>query len=179
MTRTATGFCVAAALSLAVSVGAQTTTSPQTTTTPQPADRMRSDKGAHDVTVIGCLARGADGNYTLNNARMNDAMSNRSRTSSNPDTTTAGTTGSTTASTTEASATTAGNSMSWKLEGGHDLDKHVGHKVEVTGHTEWNGSSSASTTSSTTSTTTEHNRDSMSGPRLDVSSVKMISTSCQ
>lgn len=177
MTRTATGFCVAAALGLTVSVGAQTTTTtPQTTTDSR---SMRSDKGAHEVTLIGCLARGADGNYTLNNARMNDAMSNRAATTTNPEPTTpTGTSGSTT---TEPSATTtAGNSMSWTLEGGHDLDKHVGHKIEVTGHTEWNASSSASSTMPTaTSTTTPHDRDTMAGPRLDVSSVKMISTSCQ
>src|SRR5690349_23351664 len=123
MARTVTGFCIAAALGFAVSVGAQTTTSPQTTTTPQPADKFHSEKGAHEVTLIGCLARGADGNYMLNNAHMNDAMSNRSRTSSNPPDTTTTATGTSGSTTTEPSrATTAGSTMSWKLEGGHDLD---------------------------------------------------------
>jgi hypothetical protein len=77
--------------------------------------------------------------------------------------------------------------MSWHLSGGQDLDKHVGHKVQVTGHTDWNGSSSgatsagatSSTTTATGSSTTTSASQAASSPRLDVSSVKMISASCQ
>jgi len=213
MTRTM-GLCAAAALGFAVSLGAQTTTTaPNQTTTSRD---MRSN-ASHEVTVTGCLARGTDGNFMLNNAHVDDAMSNRSRTSSNPTTTTAsgatttepsrvGTTGSNPTSTTAGGAATsaepygkesnAANAMSWTLVGGKDLDKHVGHKVQVTGHTE-NGSSSSSMTStgttassspttSSTGTTTghettgaQHERDMTHGARLDVTSVKMISSSCQ
>ena len=74
--------------------------------------------------------------------------------------------------------------MSWKLEGGKDLDKHVGHQIQVTGKTDWSGSSSspsstpATTTGAATGTTATGGRE-MNGPRLDVTSVKMISASCQ
>jgi hypothetical protein len=79
--------------------------------------------------------------------------------------------------------------MSWRLEGGQDLDKHVGHEVQVTGHTDWSGSSSSSmpttstasptTTAAAAATTTSGAQDAMTAPRLDVSAVKMISSSCQ
>jgi hypothetical protein len=198
MTRTSTAFCAAAALGFAVSLSAQTTPPSQTTT-------MKSDKGSHEITVTGCLARGSDGNYMLNNARPDDAMSNRSSASSNPTTTTSNPTTTTTnptVGTTGTSPTTsaaepygsASKAMSWKLEGGKDLDKHVGHKIQVTGKTDWSGSSMSSTPATTTGATTgaatgttatggrevdaQHGHDT-DGPRLDVSSVKMIAATCQ
>src|SRR5581483_3846721 len=192
MTRTATGPGIAAAPGFAVSLGAQTTT----TTTPQDQHSMRSDKG-REVSVTGCLARGSDGAFTLTNARMDDRAGGSSATTTagatNPTTTTAGTTGTTgsssvgtTAAEPASPATTTGASGSstttWKLEGGKDLERHVGHKIEVTGRTDWNEHSSMSSSSSTTTTTGTTGSASASmtgGPRLDVSSVKMISASCQ
>jgi hypothetical protein len=191
MTRSAIGLCIAAAFGLTISVGAQTTTTDQ-----YPSKTMRSDKAGHEITLTGCLARGADGNYVLNNAHVDDSMSDRSRTSSNPSTTTSptepnpseppvGTTGTTAAepaSPAPPATSTSGNTMSWQLEGGHDLDKHVGHKIQVTGRTEWNGStmsSSSPSPSTSTTGTTGTTANSMNQPRLDVSAVKMISSSCQ
>jgi hypothetical protein len=206
MTRMSTACCTAAALGFAVSLGAQTTP-PSQTTTDQRASTMRSDKGSHEITVTGCLARGSDGNFILNNAHTDDVTSSRSSASSNPTTATSpptttanpvGTTG--TAPSSAAPYGSASKAMSWKLEGGKDLDQHVGQKIQVTGHTDLTGSSpstsstsgstpattTGATTSATTGTTAAGEREadaqhgqSTSGPRLDVTSVKMISASCQ
>jgi hypothetical protein len=90
--------------------------------------------------------------------------------------------------------------MSWMLMGGNDLDKHVGHKIQVTGKTSWDSSMSHTSTASaagvgttaaqpdptTTAGTTgtleeqrkgDHDAHGMQ-PRIDVQSIKMISTSC-
>lgn len=201
MTRTTTGLCIAAALGFAVSVGAQSTT----TTTPQPDQRTATHGGqsSREVTVTGCLARGADGTFMLDNAR--DEGMDRSRSSAgattttgtpNPATTTGGaatgTTGTTAGSTVGSTAAEpSGGSramgheaMAWKLEGGRDLERHVGHEIQVTGRTDWNehSKSGASTTtagttgSASSATTTEKG---MNGPKLEVSSVKMIASSCR
>jgi len=173
----------------AISLGAQTST-----TTAQRSSSA-TDKG-HDVTVTGCLARGASGGYMLNNAKMENGTS----------TTTTTPTGSTTtggATTTTPRSPAGGNmsnaaAMNWMLMGGSDLDKHVGHKIEVTGKTEWDhsmgrtststaaGAGTTATTEPTTSTagttgTLEQQRNNDQHgmqPRLDVQSIKMISTTC-
>lgn len=169
MTRTATGLGIAAALGFAVSLGAQTTTSPD-------QHSMRSDK-SHEITVTGCLARGSDGTFMLNNARM-DEHANSSTTTA---TATTGTTAAEPSSRT--STATAGAAMSYKLEGGKDLERHVGHEIEVTGRTDSNEHSSTASSSSSTTTTTTGTAGAAatttSGARLDVSSVKMISSSCK
>ena len=157
MTRT-TALSFATAIGFAATLAAQTPTS----TSPQQRDRATSDK--HEITITGCLSKGADGNYMLTNATEEKST-----------TTTAGTTG-----TTAAEASKPGSkAMTWKLEGGSDLDRHVGHKIEVTGKTEWKdsmrpGTSAAEppTTTGTTGTTSANE------PKLDVSSVKMVSSSC-
>ena len=181
MTRTA-ALSFAAAVGFAATLAAQTTTS----TTTQQRDRMTGDK--HEVTITGCLSKGADGNYMLTNASEDKST-----------TTTTGTTGTTEATESKPGAKT----MTWKLEGGNDLDRHVGHKIQVTGRTDWKdsmdrnrpdtteppptnpptttGTSGTTTTGTTTaaepqrrpSTTTDANQ-----PKLDVTSVKMISSSC-
>lgn len=193
MTRSATGLFVAAAFGFAVTVAAQ-----------PPADQKyskSSDKG-HEVTVTGCLSKSADGNFMLMNARAENKPS-----------TTTGTTGTTTApptTTGSPSASSMATPMTWKLEGGTDLDKHIGQKIEVTGHTDWTGTmdrsrtpgdttaSTATTTEpskpnptttagtspvGTTGTTTDDQRYKGSRdtnqPKLEVTSVKMISSSCQ
>ena len=192
MNRIASGLCIAAAFSFAASLGAQTSTSSASSTS------MGSDK---EVTITGCLQRGADGNYMLTNAMMDDAMHGGG-------TSTTGTTGSTTSGTT-AGTTTSGSAMgrsagtaasTWTLEGGSDLDKHVGHKIQVTGRqlesskkdydtssaagtstgTSATGTTATGTTGTTGTTSSQMSRssESASGQKLDVKSVKMISSSC-
>lgn len=197
MTRTTTGLCVAAALGFAVSVGAQSTT----TTTPDQRSGAYGQSANREVTITGCLARAADGTFMLNNARRDEGMNRSGSTGSptttnpNPATTTAGTsptgtTGTTAGSTVGSTAAEPSGgamghqAMSWKLEGGTDLDRHVGHEIQVTGRTDWNehSMSSSTTTAGTTgsaassATTTAKGAN---GPRLEVSSVKMISSSCR
>ncbi len=195
MTRSVTGLCVAAAFGCAVTLAAQTPANQQYGKT---GDK---DKG-HEVTVTGCLSKGADGNFIIMNARAENKPS-----------TTTGTSGTTTttppASGSTSSSTTA---MTWKLEGGTDLDKHVGHKIEVTGRTDWTGTMDrkpGDTTASAAPTTTEpanpnpttttagtstpvgtsgattdeqrypRGARETNQPKLEVTSVKMISSSCQ
>jgi len=200
MKRTVTALCFAAAFGLAT-LGAQTTTT-------TPSQRSTTDKAAHDVTITGCLAKDASGMFTLNNAHVDDTM--ESTTTGAGATTTAGTTG---ATTTGSPSNPTGSSMSntpamtWMLMGGSDLEKHVGHKIQVTGKTSWDGRSSTSSTASAagagttaaepnpTSTTAgaagttgttgslEEQRykdrsKSTEHPHLEVQSVKMISSSC-
>jgi len=200
MKRTATALCFAAAFAFAT-LGAQTTTTPERTT---------NDKSTHDVTITGCLAKDASGSFVLNNAHVDTNMS--SSTTGAGATTTTGTTGATTTgsptSTTNPSGSNMSNTpaMTWMLMGG-DLDKHVGHKVQVTGKTAWDGTSStasaagAGTTAVTAPPTTttagaagttgttgtleeeqrykkDRDRGTMEHPHLDVQSVKMISASC-
>jgi len=188
MKRTATGLGIAAAVACAVTLGAQTST-----TTAQRTSGT-SDK-SHDVTVTGCLARDTNGSgFMLNNAKMDNGASSTTTTSG---TTTAGTTGATTSGT-NASAMSNGPAMNWTLSGGNDLDKHVGHKIQVTGKTTWDssmnhtssaaspagaGTTAASpdpTTTAGATAGTTGTRESGHGmqPRLDVESIKMISTSC-
>jgi len=132
MKRMATGLCVAAALSCIATLGAQT---PSTSTS---ADQRTStmDK-AKEVTLTGCLSKGADGKYMLSNAQTDNSASAAAGTSGSAS---AGATGSATAGTSGAStpAATAGAAStpaaSWALSGSSsDLDKHVGHKIQVTG----------------------------------------------
>ncbi len=185
MNRTAAGLCIAAAFSFAASLGAQSTTSSATSS-------MSPDK---DVVVTGCLQRGADGNYMLTNAMMD--TSEHAGTSTTTGTT--GTSGTSTTSGTTASGSAMGSSASgaastWMLEGGSDLDKHVGHKIQVTGREgdspKDDHSTTASGTTSTGTTTTgttgtsgsemssQRTESAHHGPKLDVKSVKMISSSC-
>jgi hypothetical protein len=150
MKKTTMGVCLAAAVGFAATLGAQTPTTSTTTTTP--------DKGDREITLTGCLSKTGD-DFMLMNAVADEGKSSTS-------TTTAGTVG------------TAGANMPmmWKLSDGHDLDKHVGHKIAVTGKAKNadHAAASTSTSTSTSSTTTS----AASAPKLDVKSIKMISTSC-
>jgi hypothetical protein len=152
MTRTATALYVAAAMGLGASAGAQTTTAGTTAAQTTTAD-------SKDIMVVGCLQRGSDGSYMLTNAHK-DTDVNRSTTGGG---TTAGTTTSgTTGSTATSGSSTAGSSAmatgsagadamsTWAIKGGSDLDKHVGHQIQVTGRAAAPGMSSETTTGSTT-----------------------------
>jgi hypothetical protein len=179
----ASGLCIAAAFSFAASLGAQTSTSSATST-------MSHDK---DIVVTGCLQRGADGNYMLTNAKMDESE----HPGASASTGTTGTSGTSTTAGTMASGSAMGSSAAsastWALEGSSsDLDKHVGHKIEVTGKEVDSSHSSMGTTGSTAGTTATTGTTGTSGseasssrstsahasPKLDVSSVKMISSSC-
>jgi hypothetical protein len=184
MKRLMTGFGVAAAFGLVASLSAQTPTTS--------ASQTSND---HEVTITGCLERGANGNYTLTNARADNGMAGSA-------TTTTGTSGTTATGTTSATGTTAGAmnaaaGSTWALEGGSDLDKHVGHKIQVTGKevsskdkdeasattTATGATTTATGTTGTTGTTGEaseqrHSTSVHASHTLDVKSVKMISSSC-
>ena len=217
MTRTVWGMCIAGAFACAISVGAQSATTDQ-------RSRMSESAAGHAVTVTGCLTKSGDGSYMLTNARMDTSSvndrSDATTTSGSGTTTASGTAGtsgtavtggstvgtsgsaSTPTNTAEAANAGMGSAMSWLLQGGSDLDKHVGHKVQVSGRTSFDASadhsrssapasgtasgSSATSTSSaasapasgSTATGGAHDMQS-SEPRLDVQSVKMVSANCQ
>lgn len=65
------------------------------------------------------------------------------------------------------SGTRPAGAIVWRLTGGTDLDKHVGHRVQITGRT---AASSATEVPATTSDT--------NGPQLEVQSIKEIATDC-
>jgi hypothetical protein len=167
MKRTMMGLCVAAAFGFVASLGAQSATS-----------TTSSEK---DVTVTGCLERGASGTFMLANAHKDSGMTGTS-------TGTTGTSGSaaTTGSATGSSAMSArSGGETWTLEGSSsDLDKHVGHKIEVTGKelpsssTSSTGAATTGTTGTTATGTAGASHSAMSAQKLDVKSVKMVSTSC-
>ena len=186
MKRIATGFCVAAAFGSIATLGAQTPTPPA----PAASRAPMTDK-ARDVTVTGCLAKGADGKFVLQNARV-DSPTTTTGTSGTTATTPPATPGTTTAT---AGANAA--AMSWALTGGTDLDKHMGHKIQVTGRTGWDGpmdhakgpdtpaaagtaAGTAGTSGTTSTAATEDQRKTSTAdqPKLDVQSVKMIAPSC-
>jgi hypothetical protein len=71
------------------------------------------------------------------------------------------------------------------LSGGTDLDKHVGHKIQVMGRTAWDasmagkpmsGTGTTGTTGATAGATTASTTS--SGPSVDVRTIKMLTASC-
>jgi hypothetical protein len=173
MKRTATGACVAALFGFAISVGAQTPTPPSPTSqTPRP---MSSDKSDKDISVTGCVAKSADGSYTLTNARIDPAGSASTSTGSSTSTT-AGTTG--TSGSTSPAGSSSASGTTWALSGSSsDLDKHVGHKVQVMGK-EATPSASGTSGSSSSTATSSSSSSMTANQKLDVSSVKMVAMSC-
>jgi hypothetical protein len=160
MKRISTGLGFAFAIGLAATLGAQ---APATTASSQPT----ADKD-HDVTVTGCLAKGTSGSFQLTNARVEPASST---------TTTAGSTTTATGTTGSAAAAIPGAPMSWMVSGDNDLEKHVGHKISVTGKTAWDPSMKSSTPPPTTTTATG-STTTASQPHLDAKSIKMIAQTC-
>jgi hypothetical protein len=181
MHRTATGLGIAAALGFAVSLGAQT---PTTTSSSEQAKSGHGDP--REMTVTGCVTRGSDGRFMLTSAQVEPASA--ATTTTGAATTTTGSSGAATTTgtsgtagrTTEPSGSGTTASTTWALTGSSDLDKHVGHKVQVTGKAEEH-SGSAPSASTTTAESTSAAAGSAAGahPRsLDVKSIKLISTSC-
>jgi hypothetical protein len=203
---------VAAAFGCIATLGAQTST-----TATSGGQRTPVADKARDVTVTGCLSKAADGKFMLTNARMEDPTSAPTTAGSSTSTgstagtsaagtTTAGTTAGTAAGTSTSTSTTAGQmagmshpaATAWMLSGGNDLEKHVGHKIQVIGRTGWDtnsmdhgrtpdttaaaGSPAATvgTSGSTATAASEEQRKDMRAdqPRLDVQSIKMIASSC-
>lgn len=174
MTRTLSGLCVAAAFGFVAVVGAQDRAATE--------QRSGASTSANDkeITLTGCLMRGTDGKYALRNAMMANAAT----------TTTAGAS-STTASQGSANATgTSGTASNWILENkDQELSSHVGEKVEVKGKmmaaastaagaagtstTTASGAAGAATTTGSAARSAES-----AGERLDVESVKTVSSSC-
>lgn len=159
MHRTFIAACAASLISVGMPVLAQSTT----TTAGQSG--TRSDK---ETTITGCLEKNKSGGFWLTEAESGSGSSS---------TTTAGTSGSA-ATTTGGSATTTGDkdmhramaNHLWNLENGHDLDKYVNQKIEVTGRAK------KDTSGDELKGTTGHE---MQARDFDVKSVKVIASSCR
>ena len=183
MKRAALGLCVATAF--AASLAAQSQQPPATT--PQPASPAQTTAAgaAGDITITGCLQKGADGAFTLSNVQQDASATG-----------TSGATAATPAATsTPGAAASAGASAAasstWALKGG-DLAAHVGHRIAVTGKRAM-AASSASGATSTSGAAAGAATDPSSASRpaatsgtsasnmrtLELSSVKMVSATCQ
>ena len=183
MLKKRTGLALAIALGGAVSLSAQsaTTAAPKSSTTAP---------DANELNIVGCVSRSADGGFVLTNAHVEPATrAAATTTSGSGTTTTAGTSGSAATRPTEPAGSGTSGMTTWALKGGSDLEKHVGHRVQVTGRAEAHQSNSpASATSSTTSPSSGTAGATGSGATggsdeahtraLDVQSIKVLATSC-
>ena len=76
--------------------------------------------------------------------------------------------------------------MTWTLMGGTDLDKHLGHKIQVMGRTTWDASMAgkAMPTTGTTGTTgatggtATADTSTANRPLVDVRTIKMMTATC-
>jgi hypothetical protein len=68
----------------------------------------------------------------------------------------------------------------WKLQGGSNLEAHVGHKVQVTGTSDWDGSEAQRSPAAAAGTTAPGaGATAAIAPRtLDVQAVRMVASSC-
>ena len=205
MKRTVTGLCVAVVLSFATAVFAQQTTTPQPATGTNPQTSAASSPG--NITLTGCLQRGDDGNFSLTNVQMDSASTAGSApTGTSGATATAGATATTPGATSAAPGATAtagantGAAMNWNLRGGTDLEKHVGHRIAVTGRSAMGAASTSATAGATApgatagtstgatggaatgvtggATATAGSKPMASARTLEVQSIKMISANC-
>ena len=149
--------CTVAALALALPVAAQTTAQQNSRT------REMNEHNDKAVTITGCLQRNDSGGFWLTNAKMSSKANEPT-----------GTSGSATASsaTTAESSKEASASNTWNLKNGHDLDKYVGHKIEVTGTPQH---STRGDTMKGTTGTTEHE---IQARDIDVKTVKSVASTC-
>ena len=191
MHRVAIGLCLATALgvSLAAQAGNQappaagqqppsTTQQPPSTPAQPPRPATPSSTTAAspgEMTLTGCLAKDADGDFTLTNVQAD------SRASSGGAAAPTGTAGATTPG--AASSSAAGASATWNLKGGSDLANHVGHRIAVTGKAAAAasgaaGSTPGATTAPPATTTAGASASSSSARTLEVASVKMIAATC-
>ncbi len=150
--------CTVAALAVALPVAAQTSSAQQDSA----RDTSRTKNQA--ITLTGCLQRNDSGGFWLTNAKM-------SSTSHEP-TGTSGTMPSTRATEPTRGATA---SNTWNLQNGHDLDKYVGHTIEVTGTPQ--SSTSGDTMKGTTGTTGTSGQE-IQARDIDVKSIKSVASTC-
>jgi pilus assembly protein FimV len=169
---------------LAASVAAQATQPPAPAPAAPQTQPAAPASAAGDITITGCLQKGADGMFTLNNVQQDARATGTSGTTpAAPGA--ASTPGATSAPGAGASAAAAALST-WALKGGADLANHVGHRVSVTGKRPMASAAGAAPTSGAAGAPagnpagTSGTSPSVSAARtLEVASVKMISTTCQ
>ena len=186
MHRVAIGLCLATALGVSLAAQAgnppagqqppSTTAQPATPPATPPAQPPSSAaSSAGDMTLTGCLQKGAEGNFTLTNVQA-DARSGSSSGAAAP----TGTAGATTPGA-ASSAAPAGATSTWSLKGGTDLANHVGHRIAVTGKAAAAASAASGSTPGATTAppaTTTAGSSSSSMRTLEVASVKMIAATC-
>ena len=143
MKRTLSVMC-AIVVGVAVSAAAQAGSTTQ-----------RKTDDSKEMTVTGCLEKTKSGGYWLVSAMPSSAAMPR------------GTTGTTTPT---ADTTTMKHGMTYNLENAKDLDKHVGHKIEVIGHVDQD--TSGDQLKGTTGDREMQARD------FEVKSFKMLASSC-
>jgi hypothetical protein len=195
MTRTVKGLCAAMSLAFAASLSAQAPATPQSSTTDRDRQSTTTDRQSTTTTagearsaaadrdairVTGCVAKTPSG-YDLTNVTAVSPAAPAATTTSE----------SARASATGALPNSIAYATMFKLQRGDDLDKHVGHKVEITGRA--SESSAAAPTSGAATTTGEPNRATgtvggsttdtaraaaPASPQLDVQSLKMIAAAC-
>jgi hypothetical protein len=190
MKRAALGLCVATAFAASVAAQSQTQTP---STTPQSANPTQTTAAgaAGDITITGCLQKGADGNFTLSNVQQDASATGTSgSTAATPGATSTPGAASTPGATAGAGAGAgAAAASTWALKGG-DLAAHVGHRIAVTGKRAMASSSAAGATSTSGAAAGATADPSASRPAatsgsasnmrtLEVSSVKMVSANCQ
>jgi hypothetical protein len=135
------------------------------------------------MTLTGCLQKTADG-FALANVMADSKSPSGSSGAAAP----TGTTGAATPG--AASSATSGATSTWNLRGGSDLEKHVGHRIAVTGKAAAAMSGAATTTGAAgaagATTTDPASRpaagaagsSASSARTFEVASVKMIAATC-
>jgi hypothetical protein len=179
MKRVALALCVATTLAASVAAQAGTQAPAQQPATPQ-TQTAAPAPAAGDITITGCLQKGADGMFTLNNVQQDASATGTSGTT--PGATPGATAGA--AAPGAGASAAAGAQATWNLKGGTDLANHVGHRISVTGKRAMASSSGATATSGAAGATatgpagTSGSASPSSARTLEVASVKMISATC-
>ena len=170
---TRTGLCLAAVFGLAVSLCAQVSTAPK------PQTQSTNDRDS--IVVSGCLQKDASGGFTLANAQIEPARTDAATAGPAAGNAPSGTTG----ATAPAPAAEAPVPANWTIESSEaDLSQHVGHRVQATGRRIAVGANPAATGATSGATAGDEAKprtgagDTDAARRLDVKSIKMISSSC-
>jgi hypothetical protein len=179
----AKSMIVAAALAGALSATGFAQTTPQTATPASPGQSGQSQSGTADrnadrnaqTTLTGCLEKNKSGGFWLTKAMPASGSASAAVGTSG----TAREAGTASAAGTSASA----KGMVYNLEeidgqvGNLDLDKHVGHKIEVTGRVD-DTKSSDQPKSPASAAAADGDRE-IDAQDFHIASVKMIAASCQ
>jgi hypothetical protein len=173
----AKSMIVATALAGALSATGFAQTTPQTATPASPGQSGQSQSGTADrsadrnaqTTLTGCLEKNKSGGFWLTKAMPASGSASAA----------VGTSGTAGAAGTSASA----KGMVYNLEeidgqvGNLDLDKHVGHKIEVTGRVD--DTKSSDQPKSPSSAAAAAGDQEIDAQDFHIASVKMIAASCQ